>query len=72
VGHRPVDYTEEDVRFGTHNARIRYGLLGSTKKSRRHGRDGAAEAAIEGDWATTGSDGFMDDSHLTDKLAVED
>jgi len=31
---------------------------------------GPAEAAIEGDWRLTGSDGFMD-VHLTDKLAVE-
>jgi len=65
-----LDYTEEDVRFGTHNENqvlacweYENGVFGMAAT-------GPAEEVAEGDWRLVGSDGFMD-VHLTDKLAVE-
>ncbi|MDZ5812723.1 Gfo/Idh/MocA family oxidoreductase [Halorubrum sp. AD140] len=65
-----LDYTEEDVRFGTHNENqvlacweYENGVFGMAAT-------GPAEAVAEGDWRLVGSDGFMD-VHLTEKLAVE-
>jgi len=65
-----VDYTEEDVRFGTHNENQVLACWEYENGVYGMAATGPAEAAIEGDWRLTGSDGFMD-VHLTDKLAVE-
>ena len=65
-----LDYTEEDIRFGTHNENqvlacweYNNGVFGMAAT-------GPAQGVAESDWRLIGSDGFMD-VHLTDKLAVE-
>ncbi|WP_372480925.1 Gfo/Idh/MocA family protein (plasmid) [Halomicrobium sp. HM KBTZ05] len=65
-----LDYTEEDVRFGTHNENQVLACWEYDNGVFGMAATGPAEDVAEGDWRLVGSDGFMD-VHLTDRLAVE-
>jgi len=65
-----LDYTEEDVRFGTHNENQVLACWEYENGVYGMAATGPAEAVTDGDWRLSGTDGYMD-VHLTDKLAVE-